>query len=100
MKLRARRLKAIADWINENMQRLGYRAVIERGFCNTDRHPKGVRWRIPGKGRHGNRIKVFKGADLVLDHNAAETYRSNDEVERWLEREWAKAQPKRRSRTK
>lgn len=27
--------------------------VIERCRINTDRHPKGVRWRIPGKGRVG-----------------------------------------------
>lgn len=85
----ARRLKVIADWINANRPEL--RATIEEGYCNTDRQIG--RLRSPGKGRHGNRIKVFRRKDKhvglmgpkpLLDHNAAETYRSNDEVERWL----------------
>jgi hypothetical protein len=84
-----RRLKVIAAWINANRPELC--AEIERGYCNTDRQVGRLRW--PGKGRHGNRIKVFKRADKyvglkspqpLLDHNAAETYRHNDEVERWL----------------
>lgn len=81
--MKARRLKTIAAWINANME--GYSARIEKGYCNTDRKPKGARWRIPGKGRTGNLLKVLKGGVVVFRHNAAETYRSNDEVERWVE---------------
>lgn len=81
-------LKRIADYVNGFMP--GYTATIERGYCNTDRHPKGVCWRIPGKGREGNRI-IIRKAGLerpVVDHNAAETYRSNREVMEFLERGW------------
>ena len=85
----ARRLKTIAKWINENMP--GYHAVVEDGYCNTDRKIPGTRLIHPGKGRTGNRIIVRRGdpynGEVVLDHNAAETYRYNDEVEGWLKRE-------------
>lgn len=79
---RARRLKVIAEWINANVPAL--RARIERGYCNTDRKVGRLIW--PGKGRTGNRIIVVRVADgtKALDHNAAETYRTNDEVEAWL----------------
>jgi hypothetical protein len=44
-----------------------------------------LRW--PGKGREGNRIIVCNAdSKKVLDHNSAETYRQNSEVETWLER--------------
>jgi len=81
---RARRLKAIAKHINENWPE--YEAKVEKGYCNTDRKIGRLRW--PGKGRHGNRLLVRRIADrkLVFDHNAAETYRSNDEVEYWVKR--------------
>lgn len=82
-----RRLKTIARWINESMP--GYSAEIREGYCSTDRKPQGVRWRIPGKGRTGTRIVVRKGSEVVLDHNSAETYRSNKEVEDWIRREIA-----------
>lgn len=87
-----RRLTTIAKWINAHRLVLGLRAEIVEGYCNTDR--KVGRLRSPGKGRTGNRLLVYplhKGERdglgrfrPVLDHNAAETYRSNDEVERWL----------------
>jgi len=50
----------------------------------TDRKIGRLRW--PGKGRYGNRLIVRDEATqlVLLDHNAAETYRSNDEVESWL----------------
>jgi hypothetical protein len=40
-----------------------------------------LRW--PGKGRWGNRlvVKRKRGGAVLLDHNGAETYRCNDEVE-------------------
>jgi len=84
-KSKSRRLPAIAAWINVNMSRYGYLAKIEAGYCNTDR--KIGRLRIPGKGRHGNRLIVLREGVAVLDHNAAETYRTNSEVESWLQRE-------------
>jgi len=82
----ARPLKQIARYINDNAERLQLsRATVEATSVSTDRHWRGSRLRHPGKGRKGNRIKVWdlKG-EIVLDHNAAETYRRNDEVERWL----------------
>lgn len=81
---RARRLKTIAKYINENWP--DYEARIVDGYCDTDR--KIGRLRIPGKGRTGNRLQVRRKADkvVVLDHNAAETYRCNDEVEYWVKR--------------
>lgn len=82
----ARRLKAIAAWINANMP--GYRAEVSSSYCNTDR--KAGRLRIPGKGRTGNRLVVRKGDAVVLDHNSAQTYRTNAEVESWLSSELAR----------
>ena len=81
--MKARRLKVLAAIINASGK---FTAEVVRGYCNTDRHPKGVRWRIPGKGRVGNRIivKDLQGV-VVLDHNAAMTYRTNSEVEYWME---------------
>lgn len=76
----ARRLKQIAEWINANMP--SYTAEIAEGYCNTDR--KAGRLRIPGKGRYGNRLIARKAGAVVLDHNSAETYRRNEEVEQWL----------------
>ncbi len=78
----SRRLKTIAEWINTNMP--GYDAKITRGFCNTDRKIAGCRYVIRGKGREGNRLKVCKDGVEVLDHNSAETYRCNNDVEHWL----------------
>ena len=76
----ARRLKTLAKEINKLP---GYTAEIVRGYCNTDR--KIGRLRSPGKGRYGNRLIVKnKEGKVVLDHNAAETYRTNEEVEEWL----------------
>jgi hypothetical protein len=79
----ARRLKTIAKEINEEIS--GYTAEIVEGYCNTDRKIPGTRLRKPGKGRYGNRI-IVKNAEgkVVLDHNSAETYKDNKEVEDWL----------------
>lgn len=90
---RARRLATIAKWINENVAEL--EAQIVSGYCNTDR--KIGRLRHPGKGRTGNRliVKLRKTGETVLDHNAAQTYRSNGEVEDWL-KGWLERRPKRR----
>lgn len=84
---KARRLKAIAEYINENWPE--YEARIVSGYCNTDRKVGGgSRLIVQGKGRTGNRLQVRRIADkaVVLDHNAAETYRTNDEVEYFVKR--------------
>lgn len=80
----ARRLKAIAKWINENTD---HKAVIDMGYCNTDRTPRGFRYiTSPGKGRYGNRLTVkTPSGEIVCQHNSAETYAQNEEVERWLD---------------
>jgi len=78
---KARRLKTIAKEINETCA--GLTARVERSFCSTDRKIDRLRW--PGKGRWGNRIIVVCNGEVVLDHNSAETYRCNAEVEEWLE---------------
>jgi hypothetical protein len=105
---KAPRLATIAKWINEHTTLL---AEIEQGYCNTDRKIPGTRLRHPGKGRRGNRLKVFEcqahkleliqkpwspyrreqperkySVQPLLDHNAAETYRCNSEVVYWLKR--------------
>jgi hypothetical protein len=78
---KARRLKALVQVINESGK---YRAEIVPGYYNTDR--KAGRLRIPGKGRTGNRLIVRSlKNDVVFDHNAADTYRCNGEVEVWVE---------------
>lgn len=103
---KAPRLSSIAAWINANTTLF---AEIEKGYSSTDRKIAGTRLIHPGKGP-GNRLKVFECEDHkwelirlpfspyakvqparkypngpLLDHNAAETYRSNDEVVRWLQ---------------
>lgn len=76
----ARRLKTIAKYINSHTN---LKAEITIGYCNTDR--KVGRLRMPGKGRIGNRIIIFdQDNNELLDHNSAETYRSNQEVEDFL----------------
>lgn len=79
----ARRLATIAKEINAEVE--GFTAEIVRGYCNTDRKIGRLRW--AGKGREGNKL-VVRNADgnVVLSHNAAETYRMNSEVEEWLQR--------------
>lgn len=88
--MKSRRLSAIAEWINSNLRENGYEAKIEKSFCNTDSKIKGTRFRRPGKGRYGNKLLVLKNGNLIFSHDAAETYRSNDEVEFWLQQELKK----------
>ena len=80
----ARRLKQIANWINENTD---HTAKIEQGYCNTDSSPRGCPYIThKGKGRYGNRliVKTPEG-EIVCDHNSAMTYSYNSQVEDWLE---------------
>ena len=80
----ARRLKTIAKWINENVPELN--ATVQPSTYSTDRKIGRLRW--PGKGRKGNRLIVTRkrGDVVIIDHNSAETYRTNAEVEEWLAR--------------
>lgn len=82
------RLRTIARLINEHCP--GYRAEIVAGFCNTDRKISGTRMRSPGKGREGNRLIVRGHGRVVIDHNAAETYRTNAEVMDKIEARWGR----------
>lgn len=73
---------------------------VERGYCNTDRKWKGSRLRHPGKGRYAARLIVrnprvrdnpgrpfgVPSAQLLIDHNNAETYRTTGEVREWIDR--------------
>lgn len=88
----ARRLKQLAEEINRRFPRMIAR--IEEGYYNTDRKIPGTRLIRKGKGLTGNRLIVrwrnlssLDPRSLVLDHNAAEWYRRNEEVEEWLRSE-------------
>ena len=80
---RCPRLATMARYIEEH---LGFQTEIKRGYCNTDRKPRGSRIiTSPGKGRRGNRLIVRDASgEVILDHNAAETYRYNVEVAEWI----------------
>lgn len=90
---RAPRLHQLAEMINRDFPEL--EAVIERGYCNTDRKPRGCRYITrKGKGRTGNELIVYSrretnpsgiGRLQIFRHNAAETYRRNSEVVDWIE---------------
>lgn len=78
----ALRLRTLAKLITERVP--GVRATIERGYCNTDRKSAGCRYITHvGKGRYGNRLvvrRVVAPYEVLIDHNAAETYRANKEA--------------------
>jgi hypothetical protein len=78
------RLKQLAATIQASGR---FTTKIERGYCNTDRKIAGTRLRHPGKGREGTRLIVYdRKGKVVLDHNAAETYRCNADVVYWMEK--------------
>lgn len=78
------RLATLAAFIQAEIPEL--KVSLEEGHCNTDRKPEGFRYITrPGKGRKGTRIKVRNpDGTFLIDHNSAETYRSNDEVVTWI----------------
>lgn len=97
---KSRRLPAIAKYINEHPE-LGLRAEIEKGYYRSDYKPAGFRYIVrTGKERVGNRLKVWLAAtsELVFDHNSAETYRTNQDVELWLAA-WERGDRRRWSRS-
>jgi hypothetical protein len=75
-------LSTIARWINEHLADKGYSATITEGHYNTDRKYGRLRW--PGKGRTGNKLTVWHNGNVVHEHNAADPYRRNEDMERWL----------------
>ena len=87
-----RRLKDLAEEINRRFPKMV--ATVEEGYCNTDRRLAGTRLIHRGKGRTGNRLIVrwrhlstIDPRSKIFDHNAAETYRRNSEVEDWIRRD-------------
>ena len=78
-----RRVKTIADWINTNTD---YIAKVRETIENTDRTHKGYRYiTSPGKGRKGFILTVTTQAGKrIYEHNSAETYRNNQEIEEWI----------------
>lgn len=80
---RAPRLATLARMIEALPHAL--RCELSEGYCNTDRQPKGCRYITrTGKGRTGTRLTVRnRHGIIVLDHNSAETYRTNQEVLDW-----------------
>lgn len=86
-------IKQLAVEIQQRWPHL--RVEVDRGYCNTDRKPRGCPYIThTGKGRWGSRIKVFKRqADrpwLIFEHNNAETYRTTEDVVRWMDEYAAK----------
>lgn len=80
--MKTRKLKTIAEYINNNMNMKGYSAFLEKSYTNTDR--KAGRLRIPGKGRSGYKLTVGFYGKIIFTHDSSQTYRSNKEVENWL----------------
>lgn len=93
-------LKALGRYVEERFPFL--RVEIGKGYCNTDTRVAGTRFIRRGKGRTGTLFTVFrrKTNERVFQHNAAETYRRNSEVERWIQDEAPKLAPKTRAKRK
>lgn len=80
----ARRLKTIAKEIKETFPEYSVRVTEER--MNTD--GKAGRLRIPRKGLLGNRLRVYNAkCRAVLSYHTREYYRTNKDVEEWLQQE-------------
>ena len=80
----ARKLKTIARMINDEWD--GYRATCESSYSNTDRKSAGCRYiTSKGKGREGYEIKVYRGDLRIFSHDSSGTYRTNREVEDWVD---------------
>jgi hypothetical protein len=91
--LKARRLDAIAKWINAHSATLRMVATTMPTSVHTNTKPDGFRYFTHvGKGRKGVLFEVYP-ADAAGQrqpgprfwwHNSAETYAVNATVERWL----------------
>ena len=77
------RLKTLAKQI-ESLG-LGLKCEIRPVTVSTDRHIAGTRLRRVGNGRTGNRLTVRDTQGrIILQHDSAETYRRNSDVEDWI----------------
>lgn len=100
-KPRARRLKKIAEWVNEHQELLGLKASIGPTSVWKERRAPGLRYTFGGRSVDGTLLefratrklvmpepdgRTIKARELVHSHNSAETYRENADVERWLAR--------------
>lgn len=80
----ARRLKTIAKEINETLP--GYTANVTAERLDTD--GRVGRLRIPRKGTPGNCLRVYDAkCREVLSHHTGDPYRTNKDVEEWLQQE-------------
>lgn len=77
-------IKTLADEIRRRWPEL--RVEVTRGYCNTDRKPRGCRYITrKGRGRWGSHLRVYDVDGVkLLDHNNAETYRTTRDVVRWI----------------
>lgn len=79
-------IKALAKIIRN----AGYEVELTKSSVSTDRKIPGTRLRHIGKRREGYRLIVKKDGKKLLDHNTAETYRTNSEVIEWANRQGIK----------
>lgn len=105
--MKTKSLAQLAADINREFPDLLATAVPGAGYCNTDRKIGRLRW--PGKGRRGTLLTVKRrlprcctgpqhkyslgpycticgehSSGIVFQHNAAETYRTNQDVVTWI----------------
>ena len=79
-----RRLKTIAKEINDTMP--GYSAILSKND-RYDTDKKIGRIVYPRKGLFGNRLRVYKGWEVVFQYHTREYYRTNADVEEWVREE-------------
>jgi len=52
----------------------GYQVSVRKSKSSTDRHPRGCRYRIEGRGRKGLKIEVERRGKLVWEYDTSRTY--------------------------
>lgn len=78
-----RKLTTMARWLKENCPELDI--IFSRSYTSTDRQPRGMRYIThKGKGKHGHLLELRRDEDLLLSHDSSHTYRTNDEVVRYV----------------
>jgi hypothetical protein len=79
---RAPRLVDLAAFVNENLP--GWTAKVESWSYTPDKAPQGVRFRIDGRKRTGNRFTLYAPWSPSYRpfhyHNSMEPYRRNSDV--------------------
>lgn len=63
--------------------------TVEPWSETPNKAPRGVRWRVDGKTRHGHRLSVWRpGSPAYMapdwSHKTTETYRSNMDIIEWM----------------